>query len=84
MVIKPMADNIIVRVIQEDTGRTASGIFLPKTNTKSDLAEVVAIGEGRTLNNGTILKSSLSIGDEVIFNKFAGNRYNGCNLERIM
>lgn len=73
MVIKPTADNIVIKVIQEDTSQTASGILLPKANNvKSDMAEVIALGDGRTLNDGTILKSSLNIGDIVIFNKFAG------------
>lgn len=73
MIIKPTADNIIVKVVIEDKNKTESGIILPtKADIKPEFGEVVAIGEGRMLNNGTLLKSSLKVGSTVLFNKFAG------------
>ena len=73
MIIKPTADNIVIKTIVEDTTKTASGIILAtKTESKPEFGEIVALGEGRTLNDGSILKSNLNIGDTVLFNKFAG------------
>ena len=77
MRIEPMGDNILIELPVDETAenKTASGIFLPKkteAEKRRDIATVVAIGQGRLLNNGQILKPSVKIGDTIIFNKFAG------------
>jgi chaperonin GroES len=75
MVLQPTWDNVVIKIQnQEAIQKTASGIILPKANgqEKQDQGEVVAIGPGRILNDGTFIKSSVSEGDKVIFNKFAG------------
>ena len=57
---------------QED--KTASGIFLPDSAKKKPTeGKVVAIGDGRTLDNGSKNKLTVKIGDRVLFSKYGGN-----------
>lgn len=57
----------------EDDNITSGGIVLPdKAREKSMEGKVVAVGEGRQLDNGQILRNSVAIGDKVLFEKFAG------------
>lgn len=75
MVLMPTGDNVIIKTAKdENQGKTASGIILASKNTQErpDKGEVVAVGTGRILNNGDRLQPSVEVGDEVIFNKFAG------------
>jgi chaperonin GroES len=75
MIMAPVHDNVIIKIKKhEDNQKTAGGIILPKaTNTeKQDTGEVVAVGSGRVLNNGDHIPMSVSEGNIVLFNKFAG------------
>lgn len=77
MIINPTQDNIVIklpRVEKEQT--TKSGIVITNT-TKQDMPErgiVAAVGTGRMLANGTVIKPEVKAGDEVLFNKFAGTK----------
>jgi len=72
MNLKPLSDHLIVKAIQEDT-TTKSGIVLPDTvdKEKPEKGEVVAVGPGRILDNGTKLEMSVKVGDKVMFKKYA-------------
>lgn len=77
MVLQPTNDNIILKLPEvKKEEKTVSGIVIPVSGTqqslRKDIAEVIAIGEGRRLNDGTLLPLSVQIGQTVIFNKFAG------------
>jgi chaperonin GroES len=52
-----------------------SGIVLPKkteSEARKDIAKVVAVGQGRILNDGSYLKPVVKPGDMVLYNKYAG------------
>ncbi len=71
MKIKPIGDRIILKPIsQEET--TKSGIILPQTvdKEKPEQGEVIAVGPGKTLDNGQIAPLSVKKGDKVIFTKY--------------
>ena len=70
--IKPMSDRVLVRPTeQEET--TKGGIFLPDTaQERPQEGEVLAVGPGRYLQNGTRLEIELKVGDKVIYSKYAG------------
>ena len=72
MNIKPLFDNVIVKPITEDE-MTKSGIVLPDTvdKEKPEKGEIVAVGEGKTLDNGQRVPMSVSIGDKVMFKKYS-------------
>ncbi len=71
MNLKPLGDHLIAKPIGEDKV-TKSGIVLPDTaKEKPEQAEVVAVGEGRVLDNGSRLAMSVKAGDKILFKKYA-------------
>lgn len=72
MKLKPLHNNVVVKAFsQEET--TKSGIVLPETmnQERPQRGEVVAVGEGKFLDNGSRSPMSVKIGDQVIFKKYA-------------
>ena len=72
MKIRPLHDRIIVKRLEEER-RTASGIVIPDTAAeKPDQGEVIAVGNGKVLEDGKIRPVDLKIGDKVLFGKYSG------------
>lgn len=72
MNVRPIGDRIIVRRVEADQ-KTKGGIVLPDTaKEKPKEGEVVAVGPGKTLDNGETSSMSLNEGDKVIFSSYAG------------
>ena len=70
--IQPLHDLVIVRREAEER-KTAGGIVLPELSAgKPDRGEVVAVGNGRLLVDGTVVPLGVKPGDKIIFNKAAG------------
>lgn len=81
MTLQPIGDNLILKIeIKQKEEKTQGGLVLINEGTeqslRTDLAEVIAIGEGRVLNNGEVLPPTVKVGDKVIYNKFAGTEIN--------
>ena len=73
MKIRPLHDRVVVRRNEEEE-KTAGGIVLPgNAQEKPSQGEVLAVGEGKTLDNGEVRKPALKVGDQVVFGQFAGN-----------
>jgi chaperonin GroES len=73
MDIRPLADRVVVEVIEEE--KTASGIVLPDVaKDKPQRAKVIAVGPGRWLDNGQRIPVEVKAGDTVLFNTGAGTR----------
>lgn len=71
--IKPLADRVVVKVISAEE-KTQGGIVLPDTaKEKPQEAEVIAVGPGKVLDNGTRLAPEVKVGDTVIFSKYSGS-----------
>ena len=72
MKIKPLGDKILVQRLEAET-KTASGIFLPESaKEKPQQAKVIAVGEGKALDNGERAPISVKKGDTIILNKWGG------------
>jgi chaperonin GroES len=72
MQIRPLYDRVIVKRI-ETQRTTASGIVIPDSAAeKPEQGEVVAVGSGRLLQDGTLRALQLKVGDQVLFGKYAG------------
>lgn len=70
--IKPIGDRLVVQVTEAEV-KTASGILLPDTaQEKPQKGKVMAVGPGRTLDNGEIAKLEVKKGDTVLFSKYGG------------
>ncbi len=72
MAIRPLHDRVVIKRLEAEE-KTASGIVLPGTATeKPDMGEVVAVGNGKVLDNGERRALELKTGDKVIFGKYSG------------
>ena len=70
--IRPLGDRILVQRVEAEE-MTAGGIILPETaKEKPKEGRVIAIGEGRTLDNGEKTTFSVKTGDRVLFTSYAG------------
>jgi chaperonin GroES len=77
--IRPLGDRILVQRVEAEE-MTAGGIILPETaKEKPKEGRVIAIGEGRTLDNGDKSTFSVKNGDLVLFSSYAGTdvKYQG-------
>lgn len=71
--IRPLGDKVVVKVLEADE-KTAGGIILPDSAKKKPTeGEVVAIGNGRVLDNGDHAPLTVQVGDRVLFSKYGGN-----------
>ena len=72
MNIRPLHDRVVVRRVEEEQ-KTAGGIVLPgNAQEKPTLGEVLAIGNGRILDNGEVRPLDVKVGDTVIFKEGFG------------
>lgn len=72
MNLKPLSDRVVIKVLEAEE-KTASGIVLPdKAKEKPQEGEVIAVGTGKVLDNGTKLEMDVKVGDKVIFSRYAG------------
>ena len=72
MPIKPLHDYVIVRGVTENY--SVGGIVIPDVATeKPDRGEVIAVGNGRILRSGIKVPVAVTPGEDVLFNKYAGN-----------
>lgn len=72
MNIRPLGDRVVLQVLESEE-RTKSGIVLPDTaKEKPQMGKVLAVGEGRLLENGMKHALDVQVGDKVLFTKYAG------------
>jgi chaperonin GroES len=73
--LKPLGDRIVIKPSEKEEV-TKSGLVLPDTaREKPQEGEVLAIGPGRILDNGTRLAVELKVGQKVLYAKYAGTEY---------
>ena len=73
MNIRPLHDRVIVKRVEEET-TSAGGIVLPGSATeKPSEGEILAVGNGKQLDNGEIRALEVKVGDKVLFGKYSGN-----------
>lgn len=72
MNIRPLHDRVVVKRKEEER-TTPGGIVIPDTAAEKPIrGEVIAVGEGKALDNGQVRALDVKVGDEVLFGKFAG------------
>jgi len=73
MKIRPLHDRVVVRREEEET-KSAGGIVLPGSAAeKPSRGEVIAVGNGRILDNGEVRMLDVKAGDKVMFGQYSGN-----------
>lgn len=70
--IRPLRDRVIVRRLEEQD-QMRGGLYIPDTaKEKPQEGEVIAVGNGRILENGTKIALDIKAGDRILFGKYAG------------
>jgi len=71
--IIPLGDRVLVKPISPEEGeKTKSGIIIPETVSKEkpEQGTVIAVGEGRTTDEGKVVPMSIRVGDIAVFSKY--------------
>ena len=72
MKIRPLQDRVVIKRIEAER-TTASGIVIPDSaGEKPDQGEVVAVGNGKILESGSVRPLDVKVGDRVLFGKYSG------------
>lgn len=73
MSIRPLHDRVLVRRMEDETV-SAGGILIPdNAKEKPSRGEILAIGNGKHLENGDVRALEVKVGDKVLFGKYSGN-----------
>lgn len=80
MNLVPLYEKIVVKLDDKQEVTTKTGLVYQKnlslSNNTTTIAEVVAVGEGRLLTDGSTKPLKVKVGDKVLFNKIQGDSYN--------
>ena len=70
--LKPLGDRIVVKPLDAEE-KTSGGIVLPDSaKERPQTGEVIAVGPGKTLDNGNIAPMEVNVGDKVVYSKYGG------------
>lgn len=69
--IRPLGDRVVVKIVKEE--KTAGGLVLPDTaQEKPQTGEIVAVGPGKMLENGSRATMDVKEGEKILFAKYSG------------
>lgn len=72
MNLRPLHDRVIVKRLDNER-KTASGIVIPENAAeKPDQGEILAVGNGKILEDGKVRALDVKVGDRVLFGKYSG------------
>ena len=72
MNLRPLHDRVIVKRMEEER-MSAGGIVIPDSATEKPIrGEVLAVGNGKILENGEKRALDISVGDKILFGKYSG------------
>jgi chaperonin GroES len=84
MKIRPLQDRVIIKRLEEEE-KTKGGIIIPDTAKEKPIeGEVVAVGKGKTADDGKLIKLDVKAGDRVLFNKYAGTEVKIDGVEHLI
>ncbi|MGH8477641.1 MAG: co-chaperone GroES [Methylococcales bacterium] len=73
MKIRPLHDRVIVKRVEEER-LSAGGIVIPDSaKEKPSQGQVIAVGNGKILDNGEVRALDVKVGEKILFGKYAGN-----------
>src|SRR3954468_2098511 len=84
MKIRPLYDRIVVKRIEEQE-TVRGGIIIPDSaKEKPQEGEVIAVGNGKRLEDGTVAALEVKAGDRILFGKYSGNEIKLDGVEYII
>jgi len=84
MAIRPLHDRVLVRRAKEENKSTGGIILTESAKEKPMQGKIVAIGNGKLSNNGTIRPLDVKVGDLILFGKYSGTEVKLENEELLM
>lgn len=84
MKIRPLQDRILVKRVESEE-RTSGGIIIPDNAKEKPMeGEVVAVGNGKKLEDGSLAKPDVKVGDKVLFSKYSGSEVKIDGIEHLV
>jgi len=84
MSIRPLHDRVLVKRVQEEE-KTKGGIIIPDSAKEKPIeGEIIAVGGGKVLEDGTVRKLEVKVGDRVLFGKYSGSEVKLDGEERLI
>jgi chaperonin GroES len=84
MKIRPLQDRVIVKRLEEE-GKTKGGIIIPDTAKEKPVEGiVVAVGKGKTAEDGKLIKLDVKAGDKILFGKYGGTEVKIDGVEHLI
>ena len=84
MNIRPLHDRVVIRRMEEER-TSAGGIVIPDSATEKPIqGEVLAVGNGKILDNGEVRPLDVKVGDRVLFGKYSGTEVKVSGEEVVM
>ena len=84
MKLKPLQDRLVVRRVEEEE-TTKGGIIIPDSAKERPLeGEVIAVGNGKRLEDGSVIPLDVKAGDRVLFGKYAGTEVKVDGVEHLI
>ncbi len=73
MNIRPLYDRVVVRRKEEEEKSSGGIILSGSAKEKPNQGEILAVGDGKLLDNGEVRPLAVKVGDQVIFGQYAGS-----------
>ena len=84
MKIRPLQDRVLVKRVEEEQ-KTKGGIIIPDTAKEKPIeGEVIAVGNGKVLEDGKVRALDIKKGDRILFGKYAGTEVKIENVEHLI
>lgn len=84
MKIRPLHDRVVVRRV-EDERKSPGGIVIPDTAAEKPMqGEILAVGNGKIQDDGSVRPLDVKVGDKVLFGKYAGTEFRQDGEEVLM
>jgi chaperonin GroES len=84
MKIRPLQDRLLVKRVEEEQ-KTKGGIIIPDSAKEKPIeGEVVAVGNGKVLEDGKVRPLDIKKGDRILFGKYAGTEVKIENVEHLI
>ncbi|MXY69650.1 MAG: co-chaperone GroES [Acidobacteriia bacterium] len=77
MSLRPLHDRILVERLEESEQQSSGGIIIPDSaKEKPQQGKVVAVGNGKKKDDGTVVPLDVNVGDTILFGKYSGSEVN--------
>ena len=84
MKIRPLADRVVVKRIEQET-KTKGGIIIPDTAKEKPVeGMVVAVGNGKVIKDGKVRPLDVKAGDRILFGKYSGTEVKLDGVEHVI